>query len=95
MRICSRAPARRISASAGAWFEALAATVLGHGERLAIAGVEADTPPGMPLACLVGRHRERDPAFFGARSFTSLSNYYTLRYAPLVDGGDSRAAWWR
>ena len=44
-----------------AWFEAFAATVLGHGERLAIAGVEADTPPGMPLACLVGRHRERDP----------------------------------
>jgi CelD/BcsL family acetyltransferase involved in cellulose biosynthesis len=75
-----------------AWFEAFAATVLGNGERLAIAGVEADAPPGMPLACLVGRHRERDPAFFGARSFTSLSNYYTLRYAPVVDGGDSRAA---
>ena len=46
----------------------------------------------MPLACLVGRHRERDPAFFGARSFSSLSNYYTLRYAPIVDGGDGRAA---
>jgi CelD/BcsL family acetyltransferase involved in cellulose biosynthesis len=74
-----------------AWFEAFAATVLGHGERLAIAGVEADTPSVRPLACLVGRHRERDPAFFGARSFTSLSNYYTLRYAPIVDGGDDRA----
>jgi hypothetical protein len=70
-----------------AWFEALAATVLGDGERLAIAAVEADTPSGMPLACLVGRHRERDPAFLGACSFTSLSNYYTLRYAPIVDGG--------
>jgi Acetyltransferase (GNAT) domain len=75
-----------------AWFEAFAATVLRNGERLAIAGVEADTPRGMPLACLVGCLRERDPAFFGARSFTSLSNYYTLRYAPVVDGGDSRRA---
>jgi CelD/BcsL family acetyltransferase involved in cellulose biosynthesis len=75
-----------------AWFQAFAATVLGKGEQLAIAGVEADTPPGMPLACLVGRHRERDPAFFGARSFTSLSNYYTLRYGPVVDDGDSRGA---
>ena len=75
-----------------AWFEAFGSTVLGAGERLAIAGVEADTSAGSPRACLVGRHRERDPAFLGARSFSSLSNYYTLRYAPLVDGGAGRAA---
>jgi hypothetical protein len=75
-----------------AWFEAFGATVLGDGERLAIAGIERDLSAGMPLACLVGRHRERDPAFLGARSFSSLSNYYTLRYAPLVDGGDGRTA---
>ena len=75
-----------------AWFEALAATTLDAGERLTIAGVEADAPAILPRACLVGRHRERDPAFFGARSFSSLSNYYTLRYAPILDGGDGRAA---
>jgi CelD/BcsL family acetyltransferase involved in cellulose biosynthesis len=75
-----------------AWFEALAATTLGPGERLGIAGVEADAPGATPRACLVGRHRERDPAFLGARSFSSLSNYYTMRYAPLVDGADSAAA---
>jgi CelD/BcsL family acetyltransferase involved in cellulose biosynthesis len=74
------------------WFEAFGAAVLGEGERLAIAGVEADPSAGMPLACLVGRHRERDPAFLGARSFSSLSNYYTLRYAPMVEGGDARGA---
>jgi Acetyltransferase (GNAT) domain len=28
----------------------------------------------------------------GARSFSSLSNYYTLGYAPIVDGCDRRAA---
>jgi CelD/BcsL family acetyltransferase involved in cellulose biosynthesis len=72
-----------------AWFEALAATTLQPEERLAVAGVETD---GRPSACLVGRHRERDPAFFGARSFTSLSNYYTLRYGPIVAGDDARAA---
>jgi hypothetical protein len=71
-----------------AWFEALSATILEDGERLGIAGVEAEGPLATPLACLVGRHRERDPAFLGARSFSSLSNYYTLRYAPLADGAD-------
>ena len=45
-----------------------------------------------PHACLIGRHRERDPAFFGARSFSSLSNYYTLRDAPVVDGSDGAGA---
>jgi hypothetical protein len=75
-----------------AWFEALAATTLEAGERLAIAAVEAEGAWATPLACLVGRHRERDPAFLGARSFSSLSTYYTLRYAPLVDGADARSA---
>jgi CelD/BcsL family acetyltransferase involved in cellulose biosynthesis len=72
-----------------AWFEALAATTLEPGERLVLAGVETD---GRPSACLVGRYRERDTAFFGARSFSSLSNYYSLRYAPIVAGDDGRAA---
>jgi CelD/BcsL family acetyltransferase involved in cellulose biosynthesis len=72
-----------------AWFEALAATTLDAEERLVLAGTAAG---GRPSACLVGRHLERDPAFFGARSFCSLSNYYTLRYAPIVDGAGGRAA---
>lgn len=69
-----------------AWFEALAATTLAAEERLVVAGVEEGDRPS---ACLVGRHRERDPAFFGARSLCSLSNFYTLRYAPILadDGG--------
>jgi hypothetical protein len=75
-----------------AWFETLAATTLVRGEQLGIAGVEADGPTPLPRACLVGRQRERDPAFLGARSFTSLSNYYTLHYAPLVEGDESGAA---
>jgi CelD/BcsL family acetyltransferase involved in cellulose biosynthesis len=72
-----------------AWFEALAATTLEPGERLVVAGVET---ADRPAACLVGRQREHDRAFFGARSFSSLSNYYTLRYAPIVAGDDGRAA---
>ena len=75
-----------------AWFEALAATTLEDGARLAIAAIEVDGPAPVPRACLIGRHRERDPAFLGARSYSSLSNYYTLRYAPIVDGrNDGRA----
>ena len=72
-----------------AWFEALAATTLAAKERLVLAGMVDDDRAS---ACLVGRQRERDPAFFGARSFCSLSNYYTLRYAPIVDGERGRAA---
>lgn len=75
-----------------AWFEALGASILEGQDRLAIAGVDMVGPPARPLACLVGRHRERDPAFFGARSFSSLSNYYTPRYAPLTLGGDAGTA---
>jgi hypothetical protein len=75
-----------------AWFEALAATILADGERLAIAGVEADGPPIVPRACLVGRHRKSDAAFLGARSFSSLSDCYTLGFAPMIDRGDGRAA---
>jgi hypothetical protein len=75
-----------------AWFEALGASILDSGDRLAIAGLESDGSPQEARACLVGRHRERDPAFFGARSFSSLSNYYTLRYAPLVHSADGGAA---
>ena len=74
------------------WFEAFGATVLEDGEHLAIAAVETDAATAMPVACLVGRQREHDPAFSGARSFSSLSNYYTLRYAPIFAGDDGRAA---
>ena len=75
-----------------AWFEALAATVLGPASGSPSPASRRTHRRAVPLACLVGRHRERDPAFLGARSFSSLSNYYTLRYAPLVDGGDGGAA---
>ena len=69
-----------------AWFEALAATTL------AAKAPSRQDDDDRASACLVGRQRERDPAFFGARSFCSLSNYYTLRYAPIVDGERGRAA---
>ena len=75
-----------------AWFEALSATVLEDGERLGIAAIEADGSPATPLACLIGCERERDRGFLGARSFSSLSTYYTLRYAPLLAAPNDGAA---
>lgn len=68
-----------------AWFETLATTTLGPDERLRMAALERD---GRPRACLIGCHRERDRALCGARVFRSLSNFYTLRYGPLVLGPD-------
>jgi hypothetical protein len=75
-----------------AWFETLGASILEGQDRLAIAGIEMAGPSPWPFACLVGRHRERDPLFFGARSFSSLSNYYSPRYVPMVAHGNAGAA---
>ncbi len=67
------------------WFENLAGNILGPGERLCLAGVESgSTAKPTAQALLVGRHRDQDPSAGGARSFTSLSNYYSMVFAPLV-----------
>ena len=69
------------------WFENLAGNILGPGERLCLAGVESANPRPTAQALLVGRHRDRDRTAGGARTFTSLSNYYSMVFAPLVAAG--------
>ncbi|MCH8112498.1 MAG: GNAT family N-acetyltransferase [Proteobacteria bacterium] len=66
------------------WFESLAANILGPDERLCLIGVETDALDPAPLALLVGRHRDRDQAVGGARIFSSLSNYYSMVFEPLL-----------
>ncbi len=70
-----------------AWFENLAGNILCPDERLCLVGVETSTSDPAALALLVGRHRDRDRTAGGARSFTSLSNYYSMVFAPLVAAG--------
>lgn len=66
------------------WFETLAQTILNPGERLCLAGVETNAPYPTAHTLLVGRHTDRDRTFGGARTFTGLSNYYSMIFAPLL-----------
>lgn len=66
------------------WFETLATNILGPGERLYLVGVEDGGPVPAALALVVGRERGRDGAFGAVRRFSSLSNYYTMVFAPLL-----------
>ncbi len=76
--------ARRDFFLARPWFENLAGNILGPGERLCLVGVETAGPNPSAQALMVGRHRDRDPGTGGARTLTSLSNYYSMVFAPLV-----------
>ncbi len=69
------------------WFENLAANILGPDARLRLVGAETGGPDPRALALMVGRHRDQDPSAGGARTFTSLSNCYSMVFAPLVAAG--------
>ncbi len=66
------------------WFEHLALETLDDSERIRLIGVENDEPEPLAMALFVGVHRERDASASGARSFSGLSNYYSMIFAPLV-----------
>lgn len=68
-----------------AWFERFAARFLEPGDRLSLLTAEGNVEAEAPRALLVGRHRERDSLAYGGRTFTSLDNFYSLAYAPLLD----------
>ncbi len=67
-----------------AWFETFALDAMDRSERLCLIGIEDDGPESSPLALVVTRHRERDGGAGGARTLSSLSNYYSMVFQPLV-----------
>ncbi len=68
-----------------AWFERFAARFLEPGERLSLLVAEGGADDVKPGALMIGRHRDRDSLAYGGPSFTSLDNFYSLAYAPLLD----------
>ncbi len=68
-----------------AWFERFAVRFLEPGERLSLLVTEGGADASKPGALVIGRHRDRDRLAYGGRSFTSLDNFYSLAYAPLLD----------
>ena len=70
-----------------AWFENFAADVLDASDRLCLIGVENEAPEPIPLAVLVGRHRDREFGTGWARTFSSLREL-------LKPGGELHIADW-
>ena len=69
------------------WFENLATNVLDPDERLRLIGVETDAPEPVALVLMVARHRDSDCSAGGARTLSSLGNYYSMVFAPLLTEG--------
>lgn len=67
------------------WFEMFTAHNMLPGERLRLLATQPEGSPDNVWAFLLGRHRDRDRLAYGGRTFTSLDDYYTLLYAPLLD----------
>ena len=67
------------------WFKNLAATALSNDEQVRIFAVETES--GSPIAALPLRHTRVHASLFNLRTLSSLSNYYTTRYEPIVDPG--------
>ncbi len=72
------------------WFRNLIDTISEPGDRIRLYGVERDVPEARPLALLITRWREPDPALSkrlaGAAPLTleSYTNYYTHLYGPIL-----------
>src|SRR5690349_2413387 len=67
------------------WFRNLAVTALNNDEQIRIFAVESES--GSPIAALPLRHTRVHAGLFTVRALSSLSNYYTTRYEPVVDPG--------
>lgn len=66
------------------WFENLAQYALDSGEELRLYGLEVDEgAEAKPVAALMSRS-QGSSNFFRGRRLSSLSNYYTTRFRPLV-----------
>ena len=66
------------------WYRNLAATALSKEEEVRLLAVEAQDDARTPLAVLPLRHDKKQSAW-KPRTVSSLSNYYTTLYSPLLD----------
>ena len=64
-----------------AWYRNFVGMALDPEDRMSIYALEQD---GFPLAALPVRYKKR-PGVFGLRALSSLSNYYTTLFEPLID----------
>ncbi len=66
------------------WFQNFCETALDPGDAIRIFGVEQEDSSSVPVAALVMRSQQSLARGFGPRTLSSLSNFYTSLYAPLI-----------
>jgi CelD/BcsL family acetyltransferase involved in cellulose biosynthesis len=71
------------------WYQNLSATAMNPGETLLILSAESEN--GTPLAVLPLRHTQANRQGLKLRTLSSFSNYYTTRYAPILNASFSLA----
>lgn len=72
------------------WFENFVATTGSETEELAIMGIEADEAEPVALAAFIGKRHKALHGPLRLKALSSLSNFYTMEFAPLLaeeDGG--------
>lgn len=67
------------------WYRNLSATALANDEQIRILALESQDAAHTPLAILPLRHSREHRSAWQPRELSSLSNYYTTVYAPLLD----------
>ena len=71
------------------WYQNLSATTMNSDETLLIMSAESEN--GTPIAVLPLKHADARRRSFKLRTLSSFSNYYTTRYAPIVNANFSLA----
>lgn len=72
-----------------AWYQNLSATTMNSGETPLIMSAESEN--GTPIVVLPLKHAQANRRIFKLRTLSSFSNYYTTRYAPLLNASFSLA----
>src|SRR5882762_7951685 len=67
------------------WFENFVRYALDPGDEIRIYCLEKEDTAATPVAALLTRRRQSPATRLSPRTLSSLSNYYTTRFEPLLD----------
>ena len=71
------------------WYRNFVQTVLAPNDRLRIYTVDTTANPRVACAALIMRCRDPGASWFGARTLSGLSNYYTSLFGPVIGPSES------
>lgn len=71
------------------WFQNFVRTAMDEGDQLRIYGAERDGDQNAAVAALAMRYNAQTSGFFSSRQLSSLANFYTITFSPLVNSADA------